>query len=109
MEQIAKKLGGPLLVQKGAKDGISDGSQTIYCEGNGSKRRAGGQVCPCCCPCCYLCCSALAAAMRHIRNLLCCTLQDHDFHHVSNLLYSMLGMFALSAQLQVAAWHALHL
>ena len=45
MEQIAKKLNGPLLVQKGAKDGISDGSQTIYCEGNGSKRRAGGQVC----------------------------------------------------------------
>lgn len=45
MEQIAKKLNGPVLVQKGAKDGISDGSQTIYCEGNGSKRRAGGQVC----------------------------------------------------------------
>ena len=45
VEQIAKKLDGPLLVQKGAKDGISDGSQTIYCEGNGSKRRAGGQVC----------------------------------------------------------------
>ena len=45
MEQIAKKLNGPLLVQKGAKDGISDGNQTIYCEGNGSKRRAGGQVC----------------------------------------------------------------
>ena len=45
VEQIAKKLEGPLLVQKGAKDGISDGSQTIYCEGNGSKRRAGGQVC----------------------------------------------------------------
>lgn len=45
VEQIAKKLDGPLLVQKGAKDGISDGTQTIYCEGNGSKRRAGGQVC----------------------------------------------------------------
>ena len=45
VEQIAKKLDGPLLVQKGAKDGISDGNQTIYCEGNGSKRRAGGQVC----------------------------------------------------------------
>ena len=45
VEQIAKKLDGPLLVQKGAKDGISDGSQTIYCEGHGSKRRAGGQVC----------------------------------------------------------------
>ena len=44
VEQIAKKLSGPLLVQKGAKDGISDGNQTIYCEGNGSKRRAGGQV-----------------------------------------------------------------
>lgn len=46
LEQIAKKLEGPLVVQKGAKDGISDGKQTIYCEGNGSKRRAGGQVCP---------------------------------------------------------------
>ena len=45
VQQIAKKLDGPLLVQKGAKDGISDGNQTIYCEGNGSKRRAGGQVC----------------------------------------------------------------
>ena len=45
LEQIAKKLEGPLVVQKGAKDGISNGKQTIYCEGNGSKRRAGGQVC----------------------------------------------------------------
>ena len=31
-------------MQKGAKDGISNGDKTIYCEGNGSKRRAGGQV-----------------------------------------------------------------
>ncbi len=46
LEQIAKKLEGPLVVQKGAKDGISDGTTTIYCEGGGSKRRAGGQVCP---------------------------------------------------------------
>ena len=46
LEQIAKKLEGPLVVQKGAKDGISDGQTTIYCEGGGSKRRAGGQVCP---------------------------------------------------------------
>jgi len=44
LEQIAKKLEGPLVVQKGAKDGISDGTTTIYCEGGGSKRRAGGQV-----------------------------------------------------------------
>ncbi|DBB02509.1 hypothetical protein WJX82_002911 [Trebouxia sp. C0006] len=43
LEQIAKKLEGPLVVQKGAKDGISDGTTTIYCEGGGSKRRAGGQ------------------------------------------------------------------
>ena len=44
LEQITKKLEGPVVVQKGARDGISDGQQTIYCEGNGSKRRAGGQV-----------------------------------------------------------------
>lgn len=44
LEQIAAKLDGPLVVQKGAKDGISDGKTTVYCEGGGSKRRAGGQV-----------------------------------------------------------------
>lgn len=33
-----------MVVQKGAKDGITDGKSTIYCEGGGSKRRAGGQV-----------------------------------------------------------------
>lgn len=47
MEKIASKLEGPVVVQKGARDGITDGKTTIYCEGGGSKRRAGGQVTLC--------------------------------------------------------------
>lgn len=42
--QVAARLGGPTVVQKGSQDAISDGAQTIYCTTEGSPRRAGGQV-----------------------------------------------------------------
>ena len=45
MIQVARKLGGPVVVQKGSADSISDGTHTIACTWEGSPRRAGGQVC----------------------------------------------------------------
>ncbi len=44
--QVARKLGGPVVVQKGAADAISNGRQNITCTLEGSPRRAGGQVRP---------------------------------------------------------------
>jgi hypothetical protein len=42
--QVVWKLDGPVVVQKGPADAISDGQQTIACAREGSPRRAGGQV-----------------------------------------------------------------
>lgn len=42
--QVARLYGGPLLVQKGKYDSISDGQRTIVCREEGSPRRAGGQA-----------------------------------------------------------------
>ena len=42
--QVAAKYDGPIIVQKGLHDAISDGKQTIVCKADGSPRRAGGQV-----------------------------------------------------------------
>jgi len=41
---VVKQLGGPVVVQKGSADTISDGKHTIACSREGSPRRAGGQV-----------------------------------------------------------------
>lgn len=43
LPEVARKLGGPVVVQKGSADSISDGKQTIACTREGSPRRAGGQ------------------------------------------------------------------
>lgn len=42
--ELARKLGGPVVVRKGSDDVISDGSMEIKCSVRGSLRRAGGQV-----------------------------------------------------------------
>ena len=44
--QVAGRYDGPLVVQKGKYDSISDGQRTIVCRQEGSPRRAGGQVRP---------------------------------------------------------------
>lgn len=55
--QVARKLDGPVVVQKGSADAISDGEQTIACTREGSPRRAGGQVpnLQGCCVCAIAC------------------------------------------------------
>jgi ATP-dependent NAD(P)H-hydrate dehydratase len=42
LEEVVRKLGGPVVVQKGSADTISDGRHTIACTREGSPRRAGG-------------------------------------------------------------------
>ncbi len=46
--QVAARYDGPIIVQKGPHDAMSDGKQTVVCKVDGSPRRAGGQVCACC-------------------------------------------------------------
>jgi ATP-dependent NAD(P)H-hydrate dehydratase len=43
LPEVVRKLDGPVVVQKGSADTISDGQQTIACTREGSPRRAGGQ------------------------------------------------------------------
>jgi ATP-dependent NAD(P)H-hydrate dehydratase len=42
-EELAKALGGVTIVQKGAKDYISNGDQTFVCDMQGGLKRSGGQ------------------------------------------------------------------
>ncbi|KAF2716596.1 Ribokinase-like protein [Polychaeton citri CBS 116435] len=42
-ETLAKALGGVTIIQKGAKDYISNGTQTIVSDGEGGLKRSGGQ------------------------------------------------------------------
>jgi hypothetical protein len=42
--QVSRRLGGPIVVQKGPEDGIANESTTVFCTEEGSPRRAGGQV-----------------------------------------------------------------
>jgi len=42
-EELAKAYGGPTIIQKGAKDYISNGKHTLICEGEGGAKRSGGQ------------------------------------------------------------------
>lgn len=44
LEEVARRLQGPVVVRKGSVDRISDGRQTIVCKEEGSHRRAGGQA-----------------------------------------------------------------
>ncbi|KAF8467753.1 H-hydrate dehydratase [Kalaharituber pfeilii] len=41
--QLAKALGGVTVVQKGKKDWISNGNDTIFCQVTGGSKRSGGQ------------------------------------------------------------------
>lgn len=41
--QLAKKFGGVTIIQKGAKDYISNGEHTIISDGHGGLKRSGGQ------------------------------------------------------------------
>ena len=41
--KIARALGGVLIIQKGAKDIISNGDKTLICDLEGGKKRSGGQ------------------------------------------------------------------
>jgi ATP-dependent NAD(P)H-hydrate dehydratase len=41
--KLAKAFGGVTIIQKGAKDYISNGSQTLISEGEGGLKRSGGQ------------------------------------------------------------------
>ncbi len=41
---MAARYDGPVIVQKGPHDAMSDGKQTVVCKVDGSPRRAGGQV-----------------------------------------------------------------
>lgn len=43
LQQVARRLQGPIVVKKGSEDCISDGNVTIRCAETGSLRRAGGQ------------------------------------------------------------------
>jgi ATP-dependent NAD(P)H-hydrate dehydratase len=40
---VAKAFGGPTIIQKGAKDYISNGKHTLVSEGEGGLKRSGGQ------------------------------------------------------------------
>lgn len=42
-EQLSKAFGGVTIIQKGAKDYISNGEQTLVSEGEGGYKRSGGQ------------------------------------------------------------------
>lgn len=42
-EELAKAFGGPTIIQKGAKDYISNGKHTLISEGEGGLKRSGGQ------------------------------------------------------------------
>lgn len=42
-QQLARELGGVTVVQKGAKDYISNARQTIVCDVPGGLKRSGGQ------------------------------------------------------------------
>ena len=42
--QVAARYDGPIIVQKGPHDTMSDGKHTVACTVDGSPRRAGGQV-----------------------------------------------------------------
>jgi len=42
-EELAKAFGGPTIIQKGAKDYISNGKHTLVSEGEGGNKRSGGQ------------------------------------------------------------------
>lgn len=42
-EELAKAFGGPTIIQKGAKDYISNGKHTLVSEGEGGLKRSGGQ------------------------------------------------------------------
>lgn len=42
--QVVQKLDGPVVVQKGSRDNISDGAAAAACSLQGSLRRAGGQA-----------------------------------------------------------------
>ena len=42
--QVVQKLDGPVVVQKGSTDNISDGVAAAACSLQGSLRRAGGQA-----------------------------------------------------------------
>ncbi|KAK9815408.1 hypothetical protein WJX72_003195 [[Myrmecia] bisecta] len=43
LQKVAQLLDGPTLVNKGPQDGITNGQQTLFCDAEGSKKRAGGQ------------------------------------------------------------------
>jgi len=43
VEALAKALGGVMIVQKGAKDFLSDGKKTLVVDLEGGKKRSGGQ------------------------------------------------------------------
>ncbi|MCJ1414797.1 hypothetical protein MMC32_001126 [Xylographa parallela] len=42
-EKVARALGGVLVIQKGAKDIISNGEKTLVCDLEGGRKRSGGQ------------------------------------------------------------------
>jgi len=42
-EKLAKAFGGVTIIQKGAKDYISNGEQTLVCDVQGGLKRSGGQ------------------------------------------------------------------
>ena len=42
--QVAARYDGPIIVQKGPHDAMSDGKHSVVCNVDGSPRRAGGQV-----------------------------------------------------------------
>lgn len=42
-EKLAQAFGGPTIIQKGAKDYISNGKHTLVSEGEGGLKRSGGQ------------------------------------------------------------------
>lgn len=42
-EELAKAYGGPTIIQKGAKDYISNGTHTLVSDGEGGAKRSGGQ------------------------------------------------------------------
>ena len=41
--KVARALGGVVVIQKGAKDVISNGTQTLVCDLEGGRKRSGGQ------------------------------------------------------------------